>query len=49
MSLNIQEHSFSSIRNEWDELLNKCNINNVFLSTSWQELWWDEFGEGDLT
>ncbi len=48
MLLNIQEHSFSSIRNEWDELVNKCNINNVFLCTSWQELWWDEFGEGDL-
>lgn len=49
MPLNVEEHTFSSVRNEWDELLNRYNISNVFLSTSWQELWWNEFGEGNLT
>ena len=38
--------SFQEIRFDWESVLNDSPVNTLFLSSQWQEVWWDNFGDG---
>ena len=39
--------SFGEIRPQWQELLGRSAVNNLYLTPIWQELWWNYFQDGD--
>ena len=38
--------SFQEIRSDWESVLNDSPMNTLFLSSQWQEVWWENFGNG---
>ncbi len=46
MSYTVREEDFDSIRDAWEEVLPLCEADTVFLTPTWQQLWWDHFGDG---
>ena len=38
--------SFGQIRSQWQELLGRSSVNNLYVTPVWQELWWDAFQDG---
>ena len=38
--------SFEQVRRQWQELLGRAAVNNLYLTPAWQELWWDDFQDG---
>ena len=38
---------FDSVYNDWEKLIENSQ-SSPFISAFWQNLWWDNFGEGDL-
>ena len=38
--------SFQEIENEWESVLRDSPENTLFLTSQWQKVWWDTFGEG---
>jgi CelD/BcsL family acetyltransferase involved in cellulose biosynthesis len=35
---------FNSLAADWDELVNRCRVDRVFLSHAWFRSWWESFG-----
>ncbi len=44
--VNTPVTSFQQIRSDWDSVLNDSPVNSLFLSSQWQEVWWEAFGDG---
>ncbi len=38
--------SFGEIRPQWQELLGRSAVNNLYITPAWQELWWGAFQDG---
>ncbi len=38
--------SFEDIRLQWQELLGRSVVNNLYITPTWQELWWSAFQNG---
>lgn len=38
--------SFDQIRAQWQELLGRSSVNNLYITPVWQELWWSAFQNG---
>ena len=38
--------SFDQIRPQWQELLERSSVNNLYVTPVWQELWWRAFQDG---
>ena len=38
--------SFDQIRSQWQELLGRSSVNNLYITPVWQELWWSAFQDG---
>ena len=38
--------SFDQIRTQWQELLGRASVNNLYVTPVWQELWWSAFQNG---
>ena len=38
--------SFKQIRPQWQELLGRAAVNNLYITPVWQELWWELFQDG---
>ena len=38
--------SFQEIENEWESVLRDSPENTLFLTSQWQKVWWDTFGDG---
>ena len=38
--------SFRESREEWDSVLRDSPVASIFLSPQWQEVWWENFGDG---
>ena len=38
--------SFQEFLPEWEELLSVSPINSLYLTPQWQQVWWDNFGDG---
>ena len=38
--------SFQEIEREWESVLRDSPENTLFLTSQWQKVWWDTFGEG---
>ena len=38
--------SFAQIRTQWQELLGRASVNNLYVTPVWQELWWSAFQDG---
>ncbi|MEK7611043.1 MAG: GNAT family N-acetyltransferase [Patescibacteria group bacterium] len=43
-----QSQGFSRLSKEWSSLLSRSGANHLFLSPAFQEIWWRNFGRGDL-
>lgn len=50
MEVNVIGHEaqWSSLRGEWDRLLDRSDHESPFLSFDWIDLWWRYFGSGQL-
>ena len=38
--------SFQEIESEWMGMLSSSPVNTLFLSPQWQQVWWENFGDG---
>ena len=38
--------SFEEVRHQWQELLGRSVVNNLYITPAWQELWWSAFQDG---
>jgi CelD/BcsL family acetyltransferase involved in cellulose biosynthesis len=38
--------SFEEVRQQWQELLGRSVVNNLYITPAWQELWWGAFHNG---
>lgn len=38
---------FNSLAGDWDDLVNRCRVDRVFLSHAWFRTWWESFGGGN--
>ena len=38
--------SFEQVRPQWQELLGRSVVNNLYITPAWQELWWSAFQDG---
>ena len=38
--------SFDQIRSQWQQLLGRSSVNNLYITPAWQELWWSAFQNG---
>ena len=38
--------SFEEVRQQWQELLGRSVVNNLYITPTWQELWWSAFQNG---
>lgn len=38
--------SFEEVRHQWQELLGRSVVNNLYITPTWQELWWSAFQNG---
>ena len=38
--------SFEQVRSQWQDLLGRSVMNNLYITPSWQELWWSSFQDG---
>ncbi len=47
MTVSVQQESFDSIWERWENLLPSSATNTVFVTPWWQKIWWDNFGEGN--
>ena len=43
MTINLAETNFQALQSEWAELLTRAYSNNIFLTFTWQNLWWKQF------
>ena len=41
-------HGFDALRPEWEPLLARSAVNEIFLTWDWQTTWWDAYHPGDL-
>jgi CelD/BcsL family acetyltransferase involved in cellulose biosynthesis len=39
---------FAQLGAEWDDLFQRANPENIFLSFGWMSTWWKHFGKGQL-
>ncbi|MEE8370458.1 MAG: GNAT family N-acetyltransferase [Dehalococcoidia bacterium] len=46
MSYTVQREELRQLESEWQELLIKSFHPCVFVSPTWQRVWWEEFGDG---
>jgi CelD/BcsL family acetyltransferase involved in cellulose biosynthesis len=37
---------FESIQEDWERILPSCSTDTIFVTPSWQKLWWRHFGDG---
>lgn len=44
--IQVREATFESIADRWEEMLRSCPGATVFLTPTWQRVWWSRFGEG---
>ena len=44
MAESIELDSFVSLDAKWQELLETCTTNHIFLTSQWQRAWWQVFG-----
>lgn len=45
--LRIERETFSGLGPQWERLLSRAAVNNIFLSSQWYELWWDSLSDGE--
>ena len=38
--------SFEEVRQQWQDLLGRSVVNNLYITPTWQELWWSAFQDG---
>ncbi len=49
MTLEARAETFESLAAEWDDLFGRASHPHIFLSYTWQRVWWDRFsGTADL-
>ncbi len=50
MKLDIyhEDSAFELLRDEWNALLNRSVVNEIFLTWEWQATWWRAYAPGDL-
>ena len=46
MSSSVAVDDLEEIAEEWERLLPQCWTNTVFVTPSWQRVWWQSFGDG---
>ena len=46
MSYSVRQEEFDGIEEDWERILPSCSTNTMFVTPSWQRLWWNHFGEG---
>ena len=39
----VQQETFDSIWQEWEEILPTCSVDTIFLTPWWQKIWWNNF------
>ncbi len=44
MPFTVRMEDFDSIHDEWEEILPYCWTNTVFVTPTWQRVWWQHFG-----
>ncbi len=47
MTVTCELNTFDNISNHWDDVLSESLYNNIFLTSSWQENWWQSLGARD--
>lgn len=45
MAITLAETNFEALSKEWTELLPRAYSDNVFLTPTWQNLWWTQFSK----
>ena len=38
--------SYQGVEQQWQDLLPACTVDTLFITPRWQEIWWDQFGDG---
>ncbi len=46
MTYSVEIEDFESIEVDWEKLLPSCPANTMFITSWWQKLWWQHFGDG---
>ena len=44
MALSVQVEDFDSLESEWERLLPETAADTIFLTPTWQRVWWEHFG-----
>jgi CelD/BcsL family acetyltransferase involved in cellulose biosynthesis len=44
--LKVREATFEGLADRWERLLQACREATVFLTPTWQRVWWEQFGGG---
>jgi CelD/BcsL family acetyltransferase involved in cellulose biosynthesis len=44
--LKVREATFEGLADRWEQLLKACREATVFLTPTWQRVWWERFGDG---
>lgn len=39
---------FDDLKSEWNDLLNRISINNIFYTWEWQSTWWEAYHPGEI-
>jgi len=45
MKSTAEKQTFEGLRDRWESVLPHCVTNNIFLTPSWQQAWWQVFGK----
>ncbi|MSQ40980.1 MAG: hypothetical protein EXR55_04860, partial [Dehalococcoidia bacterium] len=48
MAYQITRESFTTLGEEWQQVLPQCATDSIFLTPLWQETWWRKMGSGEL-
>ena len=46
MPYSVRVEDFHGFQDEWQKLLPSCSTDTIFVTPSWQSVWWRHFGEG---
>ena len=38
--------SYQGVEQQWRDLLPACAVDTLFITPRWQQIWWDQFGDG---
>ena len=45
MDLSVKVEDFDSLESEWERLLPETAADTIFLTPTWQKVWWEHFGQ----